>query len=173
MSWNDVIEAVNHLLTSVGLFSAAWWWWYTTQAKPRLQLEIEFSSWPVTSETMLGQVRLTFENKGFVEHKFHQLFVSAHGSSFSQLTKDGLYRFDKKLLPKRQITPNEFGLNFVRPGVRQPITTVFYFSRKEKTVLVSCRFGYTPEQERLHIYRRFFYVRESEPSEMPEADRSL
>ena len=168
MNWGSVLEAMEHFLTSAAIAGGGWWFWYTTQSKPRLQLEMELESWSATDEIMIGVIRLIFENKGFIEHTFYNLEVSVRESNFKAMNKDNLYYFDKELLPKLVVNPAEFGINFVRPGVRQAIAIPVYFSNQEKTILITCRFGYTKKQSPLHTYRRYFHIPDRSPLQVTD-----
>jgi hypothetical protein len=166
--WHNIAGIVQSGLAAATFLLAGWWFLYTTQAKPRLQFDVDLECLPLTEELILGHVMFVFENKGFVEHRFYKLEVSAHGHTPGEEDEDGRPQFSKRLLPRREILPQRAGIYFVRPGVRQVITYMFPFSRDEKVIRITASFVYRGKTKYPltlgysepvpHTFRRYFKV---------------
>lgn len=160
-SVKDGVEIFKTTLEAVGIVCAGWWFLYTTQFKPRIQFDIECRALPldVDKAIFLAEIALVFENKGFVEHRIHDLSLSVHGlSEDKSLDSAESAAFTKCLFPRQIIVPKQYQWYFVRPGVRQTITHAVLLHQPGRVIRVTAAFNYSRNSAWPHTARRFFSI---------------
>ncbi len=156
------VEIIETALEALAIICAGWWFLYTTQFKPRIQFDIQCQAFALDLDKriFLAEIALTFENKGFVEHRIHDLALSVHGITYPD-PKTGTSEsadFTTCLFPRQVIVPAKYNWYFVRPGVRQTITHPVLLENPGTVIRVTAGFNYKKDSQWPHTARRFFAV---------------
>lgn len=153
----------------VALLAAGWWFLNTTKFKPRIQFDIDckFVLLRVNPEWLVAEIQLIFENKGFVEHRIHDLNLSVHQLPSEEdleereITHELLFK--KAVFRKLSIVPPGYGFFFVRPGVRQVVTHTVRIPASVSVIRITAGFEYDRVKKNFpHTARRIFQT-PSEP----------
>ncbi|MBL0938316.1 MAG: hypothetical protein IBJ03_05450 [Gemmatimonadaceae bacterium] len=158
----DWINAVSGIVSAAGILGAGFWFFEQNQRKQRVQFDLEcrFFPWPNGAGAILAEVWLVFENKGFVEHRLHDLRVSVHVDSpsitLARTEKDASLWLP--VVERESIVPAEIGYYFVRPGVHQVIRHVVMLPSATRLMRVTASFDYYTHDKYPHTARRIFDV---------------
>lgn len=157
-------EILGNIVSVAAFSAAAWWFLATTKFKPRIQFDLEcnFLEIDKSSDSLIAELQLIFENKGFVEHRLYDVNISIHTvhstNDFEFRPETNELLFDKKLQSRVSIVPKRYGFYFVRPGVRQVITHIIVIPKSLKVIRVTAGFTYDRSHDYPHTSRRVFKV---------------
>ena len=165
-----VVEIARGILEAAALFGAGWWFVRQSMAKRRIQLDLECEQILSGAAGVVIEVRLLFENRGFVEHRLYDLSLSVHGpTAHMEAAASGL-DFKRQLFPRTVIVPGSYGYYFVRPGVRQVITHAVTLNEPCPAIRITAGFNYTKNGKFPHTARRYFRITEAGASPSRQAD---
>lgn len=155
--------SISEIISIIGLVSAGIWFYWTQKFRPRVEFDIdcEFFSSSESCEDLVAEIRLTFNNKGFVQHTLKKLELSVHGLSDLQVikTKDKTHDviFKEPLFERQTIIPTDW-YYWVRPGVSQTITKLIKINKSQSIIRVTSGFTYSDFTNSKHTARRTFSV---------------
>lgn len=142
-------EIVNNFAVTGSIIAAGWWFFTTAKSKQRIQFDIETTFFKIDDEDypLAAEIKLIFENKGFVEHKIHDLALAIYGMKNTKgkrthRKKDDQFIFSKLILDKTRIVKKDPGYYFVRPGVAQIVTEIRKIPANISTIKVLGGFTY-------------------------------
>jgi hypothetical protein len=165
----NIASIVSGFAAAIAVLAAGIWFFRTAKSKRRVQIDIECSFFflPSNTNTVIAEVKFIFVNKGYVEHRLYDLYLSIHrlGNEYTLSEKPDTkeLEFSRGLLEKTKLVPNEkFRWYFVRPGVRQVITHIVKLESPGPFVRITASFNYDTRKRHLpHTARRLFKVEES------------
>ena len=163
----EAAQIVANVASVLAIAGAAWWFLYTTQFKPRIQFDLGCEVLRVsgTDSPRIVEIQFIFENKGYVEHRLYNLYVSVHALAETNpptaKPQTGEIEFKRRVLPQVSIVPKEYGYFFVRPGVRQVITHTVAVPIDVSIIRVTSSFSYHRGDRFPHSARRVFVVENS------------
>jgi hypothetical protein len=159
----EILKVLSGFLPIFTLLAAAIWFLWTEKFKPRIQFDIDCGFIFVNSNSseVIAEIRLLFDNKGFVQHTLYNLEISVHGLnaaeslSVKEESKDLI--FEKELLERSSAIPEGWYF-WIRPGIHQVITKIIKFDVKYSVIRVTSAFSYKKKTKKRHTARRVFQV---------------
>lgn len=163
-SWAQFASSVGSLIAFI---AAAGWFLTTNKFRRRIELDVDGKILPLPDnpDSKILEIQISFENKGFVDHRIRKLTVSVHGlnSETGLETKDktGELIFDKEILQETNLVPQHLNFYFVRPGVRQVVSHIVPINGHVSLIRITAGFDYDRHGYYPHTVRHIFSTSET------------